>query len=78
MDTLTIYSIYENPKDYPEKFVVRKWFIKSTSKQPFPEVTPHCIADTLEEARHSLSKEGPLVKLMPNSDDDPCIVENWL
>ena len=67
---LSIWVIYDNPTDFPGKFVVRKWIGEAADKEPL------IVADTLEEARKALPKH--IVRLMPSEGDDPKIVETWL
>lgn len=66
------YTIYKNPKDYPKKYVVRKWEIWAAGPKP----GAHFVCDTLEEAR---SKIPPgMVKFVRNPKDDPAIYETWV
>lgn len=72
-DPLSIFVIYENPKDFPGRFVVREWLV--TGGRIAARETP-AVFDTLEEARASLSPD--LVPLGRSFDDDPAIREVWL
>jgi len=70
---MDLYTIYDHPKDYPDKIVVRRWFIgrgKTEDKGVW------CLAKTLEEARESLP-EG-LVNISRYSEDDYGIIESWV
>lgn len=72
MDSMYQWVIYENPRDYPGKFVVRKW--KVVTPDPKPGEAQVC--NSLPEAR---SKIPPgMYKLEPSLHDDPCIVEVWI
>ena len=63
-----MWTIYNSPSDYPNKFVVRKFNYDS----PTDEVK---VFDTLEEARIAIPRH---LYCMPRlEDDDPCIVEVW-
>lgn len=67
------FTIYDHPRDYPDKFVVRAFAI-------FPgEVlaSGECIlCDTLEEAREKIP---PGLICLPRAEgDDPVIVEVWI
>jgi hypothetical protein len=71
---LTIFVIYQNPSDYPGKFVVR-----AQDALPSGEVRPHpdCIVcDTIEQARETVPPG--LVLLTRAPDDDPVIYETWI
>ncbi len=64
-----IFTIYHNPKDFPEKYVVRLFDGKAPTRLL-------AVKDTLEEARKTIP---PLFKQMDRSPiDDPVIVETWL
>lgn len=60
---------FKNPKDFPDKFVVRLF----DGQQPTRLVA---VKDTLEEARATIPK---IFYKVPRSEkDDPVIVETWL
>jgi hypothetical protein len=65
--------VYENPRDYPGKFVVRRWLIGPGTITPVAAVE---VTDTLDEARAAVPDGLFCTPRMP--DDDPCIVEVWL
>jgi hypothetical protein len=67
-----MYVIYKNPKDYPDKFVVRFWVVESGSINPGPLI---CLVDTIEDARSSIPTN--VVKMPVFKDDDPVIEEVW-
>lgn len=74
IDHLDLYVVYFNPKDFPDKFVARKFIIDYSGRQ-----TPgHIIAtaNTIEEVRAKIP-EG-LYRQIRSENDDPCIVETWL
>jgi len=64
------FVVYENPKDYPGKWIVRKW-VKGK-----PEIHPTAIMTTLEKARKVIPKGLENIGRM--TGDDPCIYEVWL
>lgn len=66
---LEIYVIYQNPNDYPGKFVVRRW--RGLTPDPHAEVRT-----TLTAARAAVPPGLVLLSRCP--DDDPCIAETWL
>lgn len=64
-----IFTIYHNPKDFPEKYAVRLFDGKAPTRLL-------SVKDTLEEARKTIP---PLFKQVGRSPtDDPIIVETWL
>lgn len=68
-----VFCIYENPADYPGKFVVRRWVGMDPDREP---VT---VAETLDAAREALKELNPyLVRLDRCPDDDPVILETWI
>jgi hypothetical protein len=67
---LVMFVVYVHPKDFPEKFVVRKWFADRPT-------TTCWNFDTLEEARLYLAGFG-LYRMDPDPSDDPCIAEIWI
>jgi len=70
---MIIFTVYENPKDYPGKFVIRR-FVGTV-----PDQQPTAVSDTLQGARADLLKIHPhLVHLSRRAGDDPVIVETWL
>jgi len=77
MDSLSIFTVYENPRDYPGRIVVRRFDVSAGGAVADPE--PLAIVDTLDEARAAIKRVHPgaaWVQRNP-SDDDP-IVECWL
>ena len=64
-----IITIYEKPKDYPDKYVARLWDMN----KPTEIVT---FAESLDTIR--LTVPSWMVKLNRCPDDDPCILETWL
>lgn len=72
--TLSHFVIYENPSDYPGRFVVRRFVIDGSALKV--AVHPAAICDTIEHARFVIP-DG-FMKMMPHPDDDPVIVETWI
>lgn len=70
--SLTIYTVYKHPTDYPNNYVVRSFEIKPNESIP-KEVK---LADTLESARGLIPSDCVLLARHP--DDDSTIVESWL
>lgn len=67
-----MWTIYDHPRDYPDKFVVRLWHGPDNSE---PQVSTH---ETLGEARQSIVNQGGSGFLSPSPGEDPCIVETWI
>lgn len=70
------YAIYENPRDFPGKFVVRRWAIVRGGMEPLPEAEPLGVVDTIEAAR-ALVPQG-LYPLGRQEQDDAVIREVWI
>jgi len=75
MTTLAIWTVYDNPNDYPGKFVARRFDVDASGPRPSESLI---IAQSLEVLRDTLQFELGLVKLMRSPEDDPKIVETWL
>lgn len=71
---LPVWVVYENPSDYPGKFVVRVQYAERNGSVTADSEAR--IADTLDEARCFIP--GGLVCLPRYADDDPVIVEAWV
>ncbi len=72
-DGIWAYTIYEHPADYPDKFVLRAWFVKGGEVTAYEPVG---LADNLEDARAlvPLGRE----RIPRTQVDDPVIVESWV
>ncbi len=68
-----MFTIYQRPSDYPDHYVVRKWF--SGPGEARPDATVR-LASSLEEARGMVPCE--CVRLERHQDDDAVIVETWI
>ena len=73
--SLTLYVVYDHPRDMPDYFVVRaQWpgtdgaIVRDPKAYGFVE---------LENARRWLAQQG-LTCLARHPDDDPVIIETWL
>lgn len=69
-EPLPLYTIYWNPSDYPNKYVVRKWFLE----RPGPVIGT---TESLDKAR-ALLPDGVNTNLKRFGMDDPVIVETWV
>lgn len=70
---LPIWTIYKNPKDYPDAYVARKFL----NDKPTLEII---IAPDLAELRRAVQKKSDyeLVRISRAACDDSVIVETWL
>jgi hypothetical protein len=72
--TLTMWTVYDRPRDFPENFVARCFDINPDGAA----ATPHVIvAKSLRHIRRTLLRAG-LVMLTRSPEDDRKIVETWL
>lgn len=67
---LQMFVIYEDPKDYPGQFVVRRWL----GLEPDPK--PLMVTDDLIKARASIPEYCTMLGRF--TDDDPAIKEVWI
>lgn len=73
MNELLMYAVYENPRDFPGKFVVRRWCVRDGQIVASPDAST---ADTLEGARARVPQG--YVRTPRYRSDDPAIVEVWV
>jgi hypothetical protein len=73
-DVLRQYVVYNSPKDFPGKYVVREWTIVRGSDKPVACADARAF-ETLEEARRGIP--GGMVKIPRHPKDDVVIVEVW-
>jgi len=77
---MSLYVIYHNVKDYPGKFPVKRWNLKSataeTNQLRARESQSVGVVDSLEEARKLIP--AGLRNLGRREQDDPVIVEAWI
>lgn len=73
---MTLWAIYASPRDYPGKYVVRRWILRRGTKlPPLPEPDP-AITDSLDQARASIP---PGRQRLERTDDDvTSLVESWI
>jgi len=64
------YCIYNNPSDYPNKYVVRRWY-----NGQFDDL-PICVVESLEEARTYIP--AGLVRFTHQPGEDEVIEESWI
>lgn len=68
-NVLVVWVIYERPRDFPTKYVVRRWCGLSPDAKPL-------LFDSLREARQAIPTG--LFRLPQQQQDDPVILETWL
>jgi len=73
-DAVELFVIYDHPLDFPEHFVVRRWFVVGVD-QCLPDYVPR-IAGTLEDARGYVP-DG-LVHMVRRRGEDAFIIETWM
>ena len=69
-DATVFYVLYENPADYPNKFVLRCWRNQTADPNPL------CVCTTHQAALAHLPKR--VVCLGRNMGDDPVIKDVWM
>jgi hypothetical protein len=71
---LTIWTVYERPRDYACGFIARAFEVTSTGPMPTGHVIK-CLE--LEPIQEKLQRAG-LTCLMRDESDEPHIVESWV
>ena len=71
---LTMWTVYEKPKDYPIGWIARMFEVTGAGPKP----TNHVIkCAELEPVRMKLARAG-LIRFPRQDGDEPQIVETWL
>jgi hypothetical protein len=73
---MNLYTVYESPTDYPDKYVVRRWEIVDPDNVPVAKEV-FMIGSDLNEIRNALQKMG-LYRIPRDESDDKKIVETWI
>jgi hypothetical protein len=71
---LTIWTVYDRPRDFPAHVVVRRRHITAGCDRPS---TAALLFPTLAEARAHLAAKQ-LIRLDRDPADDPAVVEIWI
>jgi hypothetical protein len=71
---LSIWTVYDHPRDFPDFFVARRWIAGSHGERPTKDIL---LSADLTELRNELATQG-LTALCRDPSDDPKIVEVWL
>jgi hypothetical protein len=75
-DVMAMWTVYDHPSDYPDKWVARKWLVDGSGTCPTDEVL---IASSLENIRELLQILHPgVTRICRDGSDDPCIAEVWI
>jgi hypothetical protein len=70
---LTIWTIYDRPKDHPEGFIARRFEVGEGKTV----ATADTINGKLDDIRMALERAG-LVNIRRQEGDEPQIVESWI
>lgn len=70
---LSIYTIYNNPSNYPGYYVISKWDVEKGSETK--DTTYHFKSTNLQECRDQLKS---LYCVGREPDDDPVILESYI
>jgi hypothetical protein len=73
---MEMFVVYKRPRDYPDKFVVRRWWVGKTPGHPDPDSDWFYLGETLEEVRAHVPEW--CVRLERDPNDEPQIVEVWI
>jgi hypothetical protein len=75
---LSLYVVYQNPKDYPDDWVVRRFLVcsGSTPGAQLMDAKPWALCGCLAQARETIPEW--CVRLDRHPADDPAIAEVWL
>lgn len=72
-DTLTIWTVFRNPRDHPGQWVLRGFDVSAGRSAPRAECV---VADTLDDIHAALP---PGLTYLPRAEhDDPVIYESWV
>jgi hypothetical protein len=73
-DMVVMWTVYFNPDDHPDKYVVRGWDVTEYGSRPHD--VPIAVTDTLQQARQAVPRG--CVRLDVAHGDEAEIVESWL
>lgn len=69
---MRMYVIYERPRDYPDRYVLRQWIIDGEARPTGWFV----VAETLDAVRKFVPRQ--CIRFERNPSDEPQIVESWI
>jgi hypothetical protein len=73
---LSMWTVYERPRDFPESFVARRFEIGAGAEEPTPTADV-VVANGLEQLHRAFERAG-LVVITHSDGDEPQIVETWM
>jgi hypothetical protein len=68
--TLSIWTVYDHPSDFPDRFVARRFVLDQPTED-------YLYSEDIGSLRAVLMARG-LTKLHRHPSDDPVIMETWL
>ena len=71
---LTMWAIYDHPKDYPDLYVARMFLVSSGNGAPTSNIKTNSDLDVIRSEMRNLG----LVQIPRDVNDDPVIIETWL
>ena len=71
-EVLSMYVMYERPRDYPDAYVLRRWSIVPGQPEPVSSDPPVCVAPTREAAERQVP--AGLTRVGPWQGDEPQII----
>lgn len=71
---LSIWTVYDHPRDMPDLYVARLFHIDQNGPRPTNVVITDSDLTMVQRALEDLG----LVKLMRSPEDEPQIVESWI
>lgn len=74
MGYLDMWTVYKNPTDYPDQWVVRAWRVEGEGVR-MGRALP---APTLEEARKQIPHLEVLTCFPASEGEDPAVYETWV
>ncbi len=74
MTTLAVWTVYDHPSDYPDRYVARCFERDADGVRPTGNVL---LSTSLDMIRSSLRNVG-LTRMARQPDDDPNIIETWM
>lgn len=75
MTRLSLWTVYDHPRDFPNGYVAREWVIENGEYEP---TANFMVAPNLEVLREILLAQMHLARLPRSEGDDPVIVETWI
>ncbi len=74
MSVLEMFVVYRYPRDYPEHYVLRRWWVSAATRSPDEDWFR--LAYTLDQIREHVP--AGCVRLERHPNDEPQIVEVWV